>query len=94
MEFAVSADLKVKIKESKKNKKNNDKYLDLTRELKSIKLTALAILVGALWMIHNSLEKRLENWRMEGEQILGIDQISQNDSKKLAVSKLLWKITI
>ena len=59
MDFAVSADPRVKIKESKKR----DMYLDLARELKkrwNMKVTVLLIVIGALRTIPKSLVGELE----------------------------------
>ena len=47
MDFAVSADHRVKLKESEKK----DKYLDLAKELKNrwnMKVTIIPIVIGAL----------------------------------------------
>ena len=63
VDFAVSADHGRKIKENKKTKK----YLDLAREqrmLWDMSVTALSILIGALWMVPKVIEKgvgRVEN---------------------------------
>ena len=60
MDFAVPADYRVKIKESKKR----DKYLDLARELKKLwnmKVTMILIVVGALGIIPKRLVKGLED---------------------------------
>ena len=58
VDFIVLKDHRVKIKGSKKT----NKYLGLTRELKklcSMRLMVIPIIVGALGMVPNSLEKRL-----------------------------------
>ena len=61
MEFAVPADHRVKLKEKEKN----DKYLDLTRELKKLlnmKVTVIPIVIGAL----GTVTKRLEDLEIRG----------------------------
>ena len=58
--FAVSADYRVKLKKSEKQ----DKYLDLTRELKKLwnmKVTVIPIVIGALSTVTNGLVQRLED---------------------------------
>ena len=71
MDFAVPADLRIKLKESKMK----DKYLDLAMELKKNKLlntkvTIIPIVIGAFGTIPKKLIKGLEdlvikedNWR-------------------------------
>ena len=54
VDFAVSADYKVKLKESEKK----DKYLDLARELKKLrnmKVTVIPIVIGTLGTVTNGL---------------------------------------
>ena len=67
MDFAVPADHKVKIKESEKI----DEYRDLARELEkklwNIRLTVIAIVVGALGTIPKAFEKRGGNWKSDEE---------------------------
>ena len=59
------ANHRVKMKENEKM----DKYLDLARELKKLwnmKVNVIPIVVGALEIVPNSLEKRLENLEIRG----------------------------
>ena len=59
MDFAVLADHRVKIKESK----NIDKYFDLARELKKLwnmRVKGLPIVVGLFGTVSSSPEKGLE----------------------------------
>ena len=65
MDFAVSADLRIKLKECEKK----DKYLDLTRELKklwNIKVTIIPIVIGAFGTVTKGLLKGLENLEVGG----------------------------
>ena len=58
MDFAVTADHRMKIKESEKI----GKYLDLAQELKerwNIKVMVTPIIVGVLGIVSKGLEKRL-----------------------------------
>ena len=61
MDFAVTDDHRVKLKESEKR----DKYLNLVRELKkklwNMKVTAIPILTGALCTITKGLVQELED---------------------------------
>ena len=60
MDFAVSTDHKVKLKESEKK----DKYLDLARELKKLwnmKVTFIPIIIGVLGTVTKGLLKGLKN---------------------------------
>ena len=60
MEFADSADNRIKMKENEKK----DKYLDLARELKKLwnmKVTIIQIVIGALGSVTEGLIKGLEN---------------------------------
>ena len=62
MDFAVSADHMVKLKESKKR----DKYLDLARELKklfNIKVTMIPIVIGT---VYKGLVQGLEDLEIRG----------------------------
>ena len=59
VDFAVLADQRVKIKESKKI----DKFLHLARELKklwNVKVTVIPIVVGVFGTVLKGIEKRLE----------------------------------
>ena len=59
VDFAVSAEHRVKSKESGKN----DKYLDLVRELKKLwnmKVTMIPIVIGALGTVTKGLVQGLE----------------------------------
>ena len=83
MEFAVLADHRVKLKESKK-----DKYLGLARELKKLwnmEVTVIPILIGPLGTVTKRLVKRtlgLGNKRTSGEHPnYSIVEISQNTEK-------------
>ena len=69
MNFVVSADHSVKLKENKKR----DKYLDLARELKklwSMKVTVIPIIIGALGSVTKVLIQgldvleRKDEWRL------------------------------
>ena len=61
MDFSVSADHRVKLKESEKK----DKYLDLARELKkklcNMKVTVIPIIAGALGTVTKGLVQGLED---------------------------------
>ena len=62
MNFAVSADHRVKLKESKKK----DKYLDLARELKKLwnkQVTVVPIVIGALITVIKGLARGLRSKR-------------------------------
>ncbi len=67
MNFAIPADHRVKLKESKKK----DKYLDLARELKkklwNTKVTVIAIVIGALGSVTKRLLKGLEDLEVGGQ---------------------------
>ena len=57
MNFAVSADHRIKLKECEKK----DKYLDLTRELKKLwnmKVTIILIVIDAFGTVHQRINKR------------------------------------
>ena len=65
MDFAVRADLRVKLKESEKK----DKYLDLARELKKLgnmTVTIIPIITGALGTFTEGLLKVLEDLEIGG----------------------------
>ena len=65
MDFAVSADHRLKLRESKKR----DKYLDLARErekIRSIKVTAIPIVIGALGTVTQQMAQRLEDLEIGG----------------------------
>ena len=65
MDFAVSSDHRVKLKESEKK----DKYLDLIRELKklwNIKVTFIPIVIGAFGTVIKGLIKVLEDLEIRG----------------------------
>ena len=66
MDFAVSADHRVKLKESEKK----NKYLNLARELKkklwSMKVTFIWIVIGALGTVTKGLIKALEDLETRG----------------------------
>ena len=63
--FAVSADHRIKLKECEKK----DKYLDLARELKKLcnmKVSIVPILIGALGTVTEGLLKGLEDLEVGG----------------------------
>ena len=65
MDFAVSADHTVKLKESEKK----DKYLDLARDFKkllNIDVTFIPILIGALDTVTKGLIKGLKGLEIKG----------------------------
>ena len=65
MDFAVSADHRIKLKGFEKK----DKYLDLDRELKKLwnmKVTHIPIVVGAFGTVTKRLLKRQEDMEVEG----------------------------
>ena len=65
MDFAVSADHRVKLKESEKK----DKYLDLARELKkpwNMNLMFLPIVIGDLGRVTKRLVQELEELEISG----------------------------
>ena len=65
MDFAVSADHRVKLKEREKK----DKYLDLAWELKKIrnmKLTVIPVVIGALGTVTKGLIQGLEDSEIRG----------------------------
>ena len=66
MDFAVSANHRVKLKESEKK----DKLLDLARELKKVwnmKVAVIPVAIGALGTVTKGLIKGLENKRTRGD---------------------------
>ena len=65
MDFPVSADHRVKLKEYKKR----DKYLDLTSEVKKLwnmKVTIIPIVIGALGTVTKYLVQGLEDLEITG----------------------------
>ena len=66
MDFAVPADLSVKLKESEKR----DKYPDLARELKkklwNMKATIIPIVIGAFRIVPKGLVQGLEDLEITG----------------------------
>ena len=65
MDFAVSADHKVKLKENEKK----DKYLDLARELKKLlnmKVMVILIVIGGLGTVTKELIQGLEDLEIRG----------------------------
>ena len=65
IDFAVPADLRVKLKESEKR----DKYLDLARELEKLwnmKVMVIEIVIGALATVTKGLIKGLEDLKIRG----------------------------
>ena len=74
VDFAVPADLRIKLKECEKR----DKYLDLTRELKKLwnmKVTIISIEIGAFGTVTNGLLKGLENLEV-GDRVETIQTIA------------------
>ena len=68
MDFAVPADHRVKLKESKKK----DKYQDLARELKKLwnmKVMMILIVIGALGRVTKVLVQGLEDLEIKVETI-------------------------
>ena len=66
MDFAVSTDHRIKLKESEKK----DKYLDLARELKKLwnmKVAIIPIVIGAFGTITKGLLKGLEDLEVGGQ---------------------------
>ena len=67
-DFAISADHRVKIKESEKR----DKYLDFARELRKLwnmKVKVIPNDIGALGMINKDSERRREELDIEGRKM-------------------------
>ena len=67
MDFAVPADLRIKLKECEKK----NEYLDLARELKKLwntKVTIIQIVAGAFDTVTKGLLKGLENWEVGGRE--------------------------
>ena len=65
VDYAVSADHRIKLKESEKK----DKYLDLARELKklwSMKMSIIPIVIGAFGILTKELLKGLEDLEVGG----------------------------
>ena len=67
MDFAVSADHRIKLKECEKR----DKYLDLAIELKkklwNMKVTIIPIVIGAFGTVNKGLLKGLEDLEVGGQ---------------------------
>ena len=64
MDFANSADHRVKLKEREKK----DKYLDLARDLKNVwKVPLKPILIGAIRMVPNILVYRVDDLKWENK---------------------------
>ena len=75
MDFAVPADLRVKLKESEKK----DKYLDLAREFKklwNVKVKVIPILIGALSTVNKGLVQGLVHG-LEDLEIRGLMETIQ-----------------
>ena len=67
VDFAVTADYRIKLKESEKK----DKYLDLARELKklwNVKVTIIQIVISVFWYSHQKIIKELEDLEIRGLQ--------------------------
>ena len=65
MSYAVSADIRIKLKESEKK----DKYLDLARELKKLwnmEVTIVPIVIGGFGTVTKGLLKGLEDLKVGG----------------------------
>ena len=66
VDFAVSADNRIKLKECEKK----DKYLDLHRDLKknlwNMKVIIIPIVIGALGTVNNGLQKGLDDLEVGG----------------------------
>ena len=65
MDYAVPVDHRIKVRE----KENQDKYLDLARELKKLwnmKVTIIPIVIGPFGRITKGLLKGLEDLEMRG----------------------------
>ena len=103
MDFNVSADQRVKLKESERK----DKYLDLAKKLKkklwNMRVVVIPILIGALGTVNKGLIHELQDLEIKGR--VGTIQITEllrtpGDLKKLAVTQtpvinhqltLVWK---
>ena len=94
MNFDVPADNRIKLKEYEKY----DKYLDLTRELKTIwnmKVIIILTVIGAFGVVAKGLLKKLEDLEVGGrvETIYSIIENGQNtekspeDLRRLAVTQ-------
>ena len=95
VDFAVPADLRIKLKEREKK----DKYLDLAKELKKLwnmKVTIVPIVIGAFGTITKGLLKGLEDLEV-GERVETIKMtallrtvriLSPGDLKKLVVTQI------
>ena len=97
VDFAVSTDHRIKLKECEKK----DKYLDLTRELKKLWImwvTIVPIVIGTFGTVTKGLLKGLGGWRTSGDR--PNDSIIKNgqntekspgDLRRLAVTQTLVK---
>ena len=56
VDFSVSAEHRLKVRESEKS----DKYMDVAKSLWNMKITAIPIIVGALETISRNLEMRFD----------------------------------
>ena len=88
MDFVVLADHRVKLKESEKQ----DKYLDLTRELKKLrnmKVMVIPIAIGALGTVTKCLVQGVEDLEIRGrvETIQTNTKKGPGDQKRLAVTQ-------
>ena len=66
VEFAISAEYRMKIKESEKI----DKYLDLARELRKVRnmrAMAIPVVIGALGKVPEGLVRGWRSWKSEDE---------------------------
>ena len=81
MDFAVSADHRINLKESEKE----DNYLDLARKLKkqwNMKVTIIPIVIGAPGTVTKGLIKGLGNKRTSGDHLnYYIIEIGRNTQK-------------
>ena len=97
VDFAVTADHTVKLKECEKK----DKYLDLARELKKLwnmKVTIIPIVIGAFGTVTKGLLKGLEDLEVGGRvetiqmtALLRTARILRRDLRRLAVTQTLLK---
>ena len=86
-DFAVPADLRIKLKECEKK----DKYLDLARELKKLwnmKVTNVPIMVGDLDTITKGLLKSLEDLDVGGR----VESIQMTES--LRTARILRRVVV
>ena len=97
VDFAISADHRIKLKECEKR----DKYLDLARELKkklwNMKVTIILIMIGAFGTVTKGLLKGLEDLEVGDHPNNSIIENSQNtekspgDLRRLAITQSLVK---